>query len=373
MEFLILTNQYPKEGNLYRNGFVHQRVKAYMGQEHHVVVWVMNEEEEHQVYFFDGVKVIEGNKKDFETYVKGNKVDRILVHFLLENMVDALLNVDRKIPVIVWVHGFEALKWYNRLFSPWNINAWRGLNIKQNYKQLRAFKRFNEENKLIHLSYIFVSNWMRVCAEKDIQTKFLKSCIIPNYVNNELFKFTKKEEEKRKNILLIRPFHNRKYANDIAVKAIIELSKTPNFNEFEIEIYGSGAYFKKETEPLKDLKNVRVYNKFLTQEEIASIHKRFGIFLCPTRQDAQGVSMCEAMSSGLIPITSNNTAIPEFVTNLETGFLTSNPSQIAEAILYLYNNPERFKEISQKSSVSINEKCDYKATIQKELDTIINL
>ena len=55
-----------------------------------------------------------------------------------------------------------------------------------------------------------------------------------------------------------------------------------------------------------------------------------GIFICPTRQDAQGVSMCEAMSSGLVPITLYNTAIPECLPNDER--LVNNNKIIKEKI-----------------------------------------
>ncbi|WP_308140943.1 hypothetical protein, partial [Stenotrophomonas maltophilia group sp. RNC7] len=89
MNFLILTNQYPKKTNLYRNGFVHQRVKAYSKNGHNTVIWVMNDQKDKEVYYFDGVMVIEGNPKEFNRYMKEEKIDRILIHFLLENMVDA--------------------------------------------------------------------------------------------------------------------------------------------------------------------------------------------------------------------------------------------------------------------------------------------
>ncbi|MGR5966738.1 glycosyltransferase [Bacillus cereus] len=174
-------------------------------------------------------------------------------------------------------------------------------------------------------------------------------------------------------MLLIRPFHNRKYANDIAAKAIIELSKFSEFKDLEFSIYGEGKYFNKDTERLKRFQNVKINNRFLKQEEIADMHKKFGVFLCPTRQDAQGVSMCEAMASGLVPITSNNTAIPEFVDQNRAGFLTKGPKDIANAILSLYHDPVGFKEMSKKASNRINEICSYEVTIEKELDKIINL
>ena len=78
--------------------------------------------------------------------------------------------------------------------------------------------------------------------------------------------------------------------------------------------------------------------------------------------------MCEAMSSGLIPITSNNTAIPEFVEDEVSGFLTNNYKEIASKIEYLYNNPKRFEEMSKSASFLINEKCSVKKVISKELE-----
>ncbi|PEI96075.1 glycosyltransferase family 4 protein [Bacillus pseudomycoides] len=373
MNFLILTHQYPKKDNLYRNGFVHQRVKAYIASNYNTEVWVMKENNDEEIYYFDGVKVIEGNKEQFNHYVKKNKIDRILVHFLLENMVEALLKVSINIPMFIWVHGYEALKWNRRLFQPWNFYSWRDLRVRKNLKQLKAFKHFNEKNEMEKISYIFVSNWMKKIAEQDVKTKFKKTYIIPNYINTDLFKYEKKEENQRKKILLIRSFHNRKYATDVAVNAILELSKTEKFTDLEFEIYGNGKYFNFDTRLLDKFSNVKVHNKFLTQEEIADIHKKFGVFLCPTRQDAQGVSMCEAMASGLIPITSNNTAIPEYVTHSETGFLTNNHKEIADSILKLYNNAELFTTMSKMTSDSINQICNYEETIKKELDKIINL
>ncbi|XQF90920.1 hypothetical protein ACOBV8_06130 [Pseudoalteromonas espejiana] len=40
-------------------------------------------------------------------------------------------------------------------------------------------------------------------------------------------------------------------------------------------------------------------SRFLQPIEIPKVHQKAGIYLGVTRMDAQGVSMCEAMSSGL--------------------------------------------------------------------------
>ena len=80
--------------------------------------------------------------------------------------------------------------------------------------------------------------------------------------------------------------------------------------------------------------------------------------LIPTRQDAQGVSMCEAMSSGLVPVTSNNTAIPEYVNELK------------DAIQEMYYSPDIFLKKSKKASQHINKICSPQKVITKELDLI---
>ena len=67
--------------------------------------------------------------------------------------------------------------------------------------------------------------------------------------------------------------------------------------------------------------------------------------------DSQGVSRDEAMSSGLVPITTDITAIPEFV-NHECGILTppEDYKSISKGIIELYNNPEMFLQMSENAA-----------------------
>jgi len=212
---------------------------------------------------------------------------------------------------------------------------------------------------------------MKKVMETDVGVKIKNYEIIPNVINTDLFKYEKKDLDKRKKILIIRNFDSRKYANDISINAILKLKEKEYFQDLEFCIFGQGRYFDALTKKLLGLENVKIHNKFLSQMEIARTHKDYGVFLCPTRQDSQGVSMCEAMSSGLVPITSNNTAIPEFVSE-EGGYLTDNsPERIVQAIEELYYNEEVFKEKSYKASDLIDRKCDQEAVITKELSFIM--
>lgn len=367
MNLLVVTNQYPSKEDYYRNAFIHTRNKEYIKMGKKVSVFVLRDEfKALNKYVFDGITVTEGNSFELENLLKKHQGigDIVLVHFLNVNMMRVINKFLDKLKIIVFIHGYEALGWYRRIYD---FNKAFIKYIFTNTFQLYNLRKFIKKSKNYRVKFIFVSKWMLIITERDTLTKIDNYEIIPNAVNTETFNYLKKDEEKRKKILSIRPYSSRKYANDITVKAILDLSQKSFFNELEFAIYGKGKYFKKLTKKLEGFENVKLYNKFLSQSEIAKIHKDYGIFLCPTRQDAQGVSMCEAMSSGLVPISSNNTAIPEFVKNMETGILTNNYKEISRAVEELYENTDRFKKMSFSASRSINEICSHKEVILKEL------
>ena len=66
--------------------------------------------------------------------------------------------------------------------------------------------------------------------------------VIHNPIDTNRFSFKKRDIELRKKILSIRTFASRKYANDITVKVILELSKHKEFEDMEFLIAGDGIY-----------------------------------------------------------------------------------------------------------------------------------
>ncbi|WKB35557.1 hypothetical protein QS257_18955 [Terrilactibacillus sp. S3-3] len=66
MNVLLLTNMYPKEGQLYRNAFIHQRILEYRKRGLSVTVFVLQHgPAPAHSYKFEGVDVIEGGAADF--------------------------------------------------------------------------------------------------------------------------------------------------------------------------------------------------------------------------------------------------------------------------------------------------------------------
>lgn len=369
MKLAIITNKYPKVDDYYRNGFIHQRNLEYYELGYKCKVFIVRENAVKNTYVYEGIEVIEGDYDFIKEAITSWGPARILIHFIGEKHMRLLEELNYSIPAVIWIHGVEALKWTRRLFNIKEISFLKYIFV--NEKKLKSMKRFIMKSKNIH--FILISNWMKEIMETDVGIKIEKYEIIPNVINTELFNYQPKEMDQRKKILIIRNFNSQKYANDLSIKAILELKGKDYFKDLKFCIYGQGKHFETLTNKLRDLDNVEIHNKFLSQAEIAIVHKDYGIFLCPTRQDSQGVSMCEAMSSGLVPVTSNNTAIPEFV-DKDAGYLTDNkPKSIAKAIEDLYFSKEQFAKKSYNSHKLMFKKCNKNKIINEELSYINGL
>ena len=371
MAIIVLCDNYPTPNAEYSSSFVHNRVKRY--SEHYKCEVIKRSQGKD--YIIDGIQVrVYSGGKEFRDIYQESSPEVVLIHFISRWMIQEIIPMI-KVPLIVWVHGTEALGWYRRLFN-YAISDFLKIDFYKrayhNYLQLRSLrntiKLSNSNQHKIH--FVFVSRWMKTICETDTHIRCSHYSIIPNPIDTDTFAYKIKDPNDRKKILLIRSFETRKYANDIAIKAILKLSKKTYFEDLKITIIGKGKLFQKYTEKVSGFKNIVILEEFIHNNKIPELHAEHGIFLCPTRQDAQGVSMCEAMSSGLVPITSKVTAIPEFVTHLATGILANSHTSIVKAIDLMYNNIDEFMRISANSSDFIFGELSNDILIPKELDLI---
>jgi len=134
---------------------------------------------------------------------------------------------------------------------------------------------------------------------------------------------------------------------------------------------GDGKLFDETLEPLRKFANVTIERRFLTQGEIATLHGEYGIFLVPTRMDAQGVSRDEAMSSGLVPVTNAVAAITEFVDE-SCGILAPAEDHLAlaQGIENLILNPDKFQQMSAAAAARVRRQSDASVVISAELKLI---
>lgn len=348
---LILTNQYPAYEDLYRNAFIHTRVKAYAAKGFDFDIFCLKENQAISYREFEDVNVLSGSEEALRKLLDSGRYKTICVHFLAPQMWAVLKDYLDTIQVRVWLHGAEIHPWHRRMYN--YVNDEQIERAKKESETRMQFWQTVLEPIHKNLKFIFVSKSFSEEVMEDVGIQFSSNqySIIHNPIDTDFFSYAEKNIEQRKKILSIRPFASRQYANDLSVQAIIELSKLKNFAELEFRIIGDGILFDETVEPLRQFKNVILEKRFVTQTEIAALHKDYGIFLCPTRWDSHGVSRDEAMSSGLVPITTKVAAIPEFVDH-NTSMLVSpdDPMALASAVQELLERGEKYLQISKSAA-----------------------
>lgn len=374
---LLCTNRYPSYDNLYQYPFVHRRVVEYRKRGLIVDVFKCNEQTGKRSSEFCGIDVMTGYHSELTTTITYGGYDTILVHFLTESLWQGLKHTAVGKRIIVWIHGAEIQPWWRRKFNYQNKSE---LELAQILTDRRmAFWKGIFQLALTSDAYcfhfVFVSNYLVREVFEDLELELPKEIysVIPNFISTELFLYQDKHIDQRKRILSIRPFASPTYANDLTVKAILELSREKFFKDLEFRIIGQGKLFYSTLKPLRKFKNVKIEEKFLRQEEIAELHREYGVFLVPTRMDTQGVSRDEAMSSGLVPITNSVAAVPEFVD--QSSAILAEPEDfkgLAEGIKKLYYEPELFSTMSKNAAELIRKQRGAEQTICKEMKLILS-
>jgi len=372
IDVMVVADKYPSADNLYAYAFVHARVKAYKKVGLNVVVFCINNKlGDSYGYEFEGVGVTCGNVSMFRDFFNQNSPKSVAVHFLTKEVWSAIEPIATKTPIYVWLHGSDSQDWSRRHF----VFETKDQRIKgiQRYREYYDFWRGLFGSEVYKLHFVFVSHYFaaEIFDDMEIEIPKDKYSIIHNYINTDLFTYIEKPAEQRLRILSIRPYASTVYANDLTAAAIQELSKEPFFKELSFTIIGRGRLFNEITGPLGQYENVTLRDEFLTQEEIAAEHKEHGVFLVPSRSDTQGVSRDEAMSSGLVPITNDVAAVPEFVSGNE-GFLAP-PEDfrgLAGAIKKLYGDAGLFSKMSAAAAKRVRSQCGFQATIKKEVELL---
>jgi glycosyltransferase involved in cell wall biosynthesis len=276
-----------------------------------------------------------------------------------------------RVDVIVWVHGAEIQPWHRRDYN-YETEAERNAAKAQSEERMRFWRGLLRDMPP-RLKLVFVSRYFAEEVMEDLGFRLPedKYCIIHNPIDTDLFAYAPKPAEQRCKILSIRPYASRKYANDLSVQAILALAQKPYFKELEFLMIGDGKLFDEVLAPLRAFDNVVIERRFLSQSEIAQLHREYGLFLCPTRMDAQGVSRDEAMASGLVPVTNGVTAIPEFVDE-GSGILApgEDATAMAEGIARLVESPSLFAAMSAAAAERVRRQSAQRLVMLDELALI---
>lgn len=371
---LVVVNQYPSRESLYRNAFVHRRVKAYlrlgMGVD---VVWLTRALTPTS-YEYDGVQVRICDPDTLCATLRISGHQAIAVHFLDPDMWTGIEEAASGTRTVVWLHGSDIQPWHRRKFNA-TTSAERTAAVKAS-EQRSMFWRGLMKNPPSCMRFVFVSRTFATQVQEDIGVDLADDLwkVIHNPIDTGLFRYRKKPPGQRFKILLVRPHHSRVYANDIAARVIAILSSRPEFERMQFMLVGDGPLFEQNFGGLLGYSNVHIRRSFLSQQELAGLYGDYGVFLVPTRGDTQGVARDEAMACGLVPVTNSVGAVPEFVDD-DCAMLApaEDADAMAEAILSLVGDPGKFERKSSAAAARVRRQSGIDDVVAKEIEWCIGL
>ena len=357
MKIMLMAPAYPSEKNKHFYAFVHARAKIYKKNNNIVVVFVPN----HRLsrYVYEHVPVLEGPLNSISAVVDEYDPDVIGIDAPSPYLLRILGKTRR--PIVTWFHGVEVLmQAFHHYIPPYGVKN----NIERMQTILSDVQRNLKLRRLLKFSVavVYVSQWMRKMTERYLMLHHPNSFVISNPVDTELFKPSNIRNTKVKlNAISVRGL-DWKYGLDIAIRAFSK-------SEVKLTILGKGPLEKYLKALAKSYNsNVRFITEGIEHEKLPMIYNKYAFFVAPSRTEAQGVAMCEAMACGLPVVATRVGGIPEFVKDNYTGLLVppGNYLKLKEAVKLLISNNDLYSLLSKNARQYVVDNLSEKVIYEKE-------
>jgi glycosyltransferase involved in cell wall biosynthesis len=357
MRIAVLAPAYPSAERPHEYAFIHARTALYAARGHEVAVFVPGPPGERLV---DGIPVTSGGRPTLISRIRAWRPESLAVHAPSFRTMPVARRIDCR--QVSWVHGHEALFSLRRVHYAQGAaaRAFKMLTlIPLNLWQLSLVRAFLRSQQ----SVVFVSEWMRRAAERHTLCRYTQAEIVPNPVDTELFSY-RFDPANRIEGISARGLNSTKYGLDLAIRAfagcpaagLVIVGRGPLEGRYRklIARTNSRAVLRAESIPHRDM---------------PALYGHFGFFLAPSRVEAQGVAMCEAMSCGLPVIATRIGGIPEFVEHGREGFLVppEEPAALRRAVEELLADPARHLAMSLSARVRMEAQCAPSVVTGREL------
>lgn len=365
---LVVVNGYPRRGDVYRNAFVHRRVKLYQDAGIRVdVVWVSSQVQRGG-YDYDGVNVTVCDAMTLRSALACSKHSAIAIHFLDADIWSAVELAAARIRTVVWLHGSEVQSPDRRSFN--QVSEGERVIAMEAWQSRREFWRrvVMGAPPSLHMTVVSRTFAKEIWTDIGCQMDDGRWSVIHNPIDTRLFNYREKRASDRFKIVSVRPHASQVYANDVVAQTVLHLSQHPLFEQMSFLLVGDGPLWEENFSGLTHLPNVRFHRGFLESRELAALYADSGLFLCPSRGDTQGVSRGEAMASGMVAVTNAVGSIGEFASQVDTLLCDSlDPVLFAEKIVGLLEHPDRFLAMSRAARNRVLDQLDAATVTAQEL------
>lgn len=225
-------------------------------------------------------------------------------------------------------------------------------NIKYKCSSLIDLNWFNFKRKKKYLAnanitYIVPSQWMAQQAKNSILLHDARIEVIPNVINFDVFRGSKKKESGKFKICFGAIKGNASHIKgfDLLVNALSILSKENVTYNIELFIFGSNYMYIKELENF----NCTWLSHITDENKLAEIYSSCHITVVPSRRESFGQVAAESIACGTPVVCFDTSGLKDIVIHKENGYLAEsfNTRSLADGILYFYKlDATSYDEIS---------------------------
>ena len=179
-----------------------------------------------------------------------------------------------------------------------------------------------------------------------------KSFVLYNYVKQSFFDASYDYNRDIQNAFKLVAVGNlRRQKNYFALLEAIHLLKD---HPIHLDIYGSGDLEKELLDKInKERLNVRLMGR---TNDVSAVLPAYHAYIMPSLFEGFGIAPMEAMAAGMPVLLSNLEVFKEVAEDFPVYFDPANPSTMADAIKYAYDNWQQVKSKAQKGKSMIKQK-----------------
>ncbi len=286
--------------------------------------------------------------------------------------IKSLLKIKKWNIDIIHTHTEGTMGTYGRLLAKqFNIPVVHTYHtMYEDYIYLITKGHFDKPAKKI-LQYFTVFYCDKIVSELIVPTKktydlFKKKYqierqinIIPTGIDIERFK---KDNYDKKDLLLLRKKYNIS-KNDfvlLLVSRISEEQKNINFllkqqekinkhhKDIKLLVVGDGPDLNKFKQEYKNNKNI-IFTGMIPWDEVSKYYQIGNIFVTASKTETQGLTVIEAISSGLPVVCMEDDSFKLAIINEYNGLFFNDEEEYLKNILYLYENRKKYTNMSKQA------------------------
>lgn len=363
MKIAILTEYYPSAQLPDRGAFIHARAQLYTAQGHEVFILNNPRDGYAAQEVFEGITIIRPqDQATAQQFIAAQRPDVVVIHFPYRSTFPTKLaaTLHTTYPLVAWVHGYETV--YTAFYG-YHRGLNRLLSLPHDWLKLRYLRRFLSECGAV----VYVSQWLKTVAERSMRYGHPRAIVIANPIDTGRFApCTKQQINRQLRGISVRSL-GPKYGLDIAIRAYAELANT------DLTIVGTGPLEQQLRILIKTTgSRCELRARGYPHAKMPELLHQYDYFVAPSRDETQGVAMCEAMSCGLPVVATTVGGIPEFVRDGIDGYLVppENPAALRAAIEKLVADPTQLRRMGQNGRQYVLARCDGQVITQRELQVL---